>query len=105
MHDKQREPLFWILGEDGRTPVATEDMVVWGACFRDFASRQVGHDVAPLRSVTTQFTCVNLAQGGTPLLFETRWSIDTKPFGIALTSTWKEAEEFHQKLCREFGIK
>lgn len=93
---------LYVLLEDGRTPLAVEDVVVWGRWFEDF-NRVVKQDEKDGVLVSTVFLGIdhNFFQTGPPLLWETlvfRGPYDGK---MDRYSSYEEAVAGHERMCRE----
>jgi len=88
----------FILGPDGRTPVAEPDISKWGL-WLETADRSVQKTAFGEVEVSTVFLGLDHSFGGRPMLFE------TMIFGGPLDgyqerySTWSEAEAGHDVAC------
>jgi hypothetical protein len=94
----------YILAEDGKTPVAEEDVLKWGRWFES-AKRHVAEDYVRHMRVSTIFLGLDYSFGdGPPLLWQ------TMVFGGPLDqaqqrySSYEDAVEGHaEMLCRVKG--
>lgn len=93
---------LWILAEDGRTPVRTDDVLTWGEFMEDIAKRLVGFDSREggSASVSTVFYGLPRPMGeGKIAFFETLVSFKGSPEYVRLSATWEDAVEMHKALC------
>lgn len=100
-------PLFWILGEDGKTPVTTDDVMVWGACMQDAPRKHVGWDWDNAKAITVSTVFLGLDHGmfsDKPILFETMIFSSTRSEIYQRYSTWEDAERGHIAACELAGI-
>ena len=102
------KPLYWVLGEDGKTPVSTSDIMVWAACMGNEVTKRVAldHDGEGKVSVSTVFLGIDHAfGGGPPVLFETMVFGGQYSESQMRYHTWDEALEGHNHACERLGIK
>lgn len=101
-------PHFWILGEDGRTPVPAPDLTTWGEFMEDWQKRQVAYDVNPHTGVGASTIFYGMKRFGPNvdkvMFFETMVFTGDSPTFIRLSATWEFAEELHMALCAVYGI-
>lgn len=101
-------PLYWILAEDGKTPVQTDDIEVWARCMGNEATKRVAYDYSNCMniSVSTVFLGIDHGYGdGAPVLFETMIFGGKHHEWQQRYCTWEEAELGHQEACDLSGIK
>lgn len=99
--------LYYILAEDGKTPIATQDMVLWGQYME-----ANGWHIADTRDadkgirVSTIFLGINhnLWGSGPPVLFETIVEKGGKTEYMRRYTTWDQAERGHKVACGIAGI-
>lgn len=93
---------FWMLAEDGRTPVRTDDVLAWGEFMADVANRLIAFDsrAGGDASVSTVFYGLPRPMGGGKIaFFETMVSFKGSPEYVRLSTTCDEAIELHKALC------
>lgn len=106
-------PRYWVLAEDGRTPVGTQDLMEWArlcsAQGEDAGGRRVGWDYDNARGITVSTTFMgidhNFSDDGPPLLFETMIFGGPHNDYQERYSTWDEAERGHLRALELAGIK
>lgn len=101
-----RMPMHWILAEDGKTPIQTNDILAWGDCMAD-KKRQVGWDYDNDKGITVSTVFLGLDHnflGDRPVLFETMIFSQTGNHTQQRYCTWEEAERGHQVACEVAGI-
>lgn len=94
---------YYILDKN-KNAIPVDDIRQWGTAFEDFDARCVGKFQAKLHTVSTVFLGVNHSfdENSPPLLFETMvFDEDGRDCGLARTSTWKDAEYMHRRVCQE----
>lgn len=96
-----RQCLFYVLAEDGKTPIAEPDMQKYGEFFHDIGKRTVAKTTVGNCEVSTVFMCLdhNYTGSGDPVLWE------TLVFGGAMDGyqlryqSYDEALSSHNHLC------
>lgn len=89
---------YWILDADKR-PVKTDDVLVWGRYF-ETADRVVKQEMIGDVRVSTVFLGIDHNwSGGPPVLFETMIFGGEHDQYQDRCSTWKQAEQMHEKAC------
>lgn len=97
---------FWILDEDGRTPIPTDDILAWGQYMSDISLRRVGldHKNPHIEISTIFYGLPRLFRGGELAHFETMVSFQDRPELVRLSATWEEAEAMHRAMCAAHGV-
>jgi hypothetical protein len=98
---------LYILAEDGKTPVATDSMILWGRTQADIERRTVAKSRDEERgiAVSTVFLGINHNFGdGPPILFETMIFDGKSSDRQWRYATWEEAERGHKVACGIAGI-
>ena len=96
---EQWRPRYWILGEDGRTPVGMQSLHEWGQWFQQ-GKRKVARHRKARTVVSTVFLGLDHGYcGGPPILFETMIFGGPKDGYQVRYSTWDEAERGHAVAC------
>lgn len=91
---------------EGRTPVPTDDLMLWGQRF-ELDNRHVAVTIIGPYRISTVFLGIDHQfGGGPPLLFETmvfdaETTRSADGFGQWRCSTWEQAEQQHQDVTRE----
>jgi hypothetical protein len=102
--------MYWILADDGRTPINIDDHVAWGAFMKGDARVLDRTEIVPGVDVSTVFLGIdhNFIGGSKPLLWETmvfgrqRKEDDAE---IQLRyATYAEALAGHRRICAEMLI-
>lgn len=100
--------LYYILAEDGKTPIATQDMMLWAEWFGKNHPVHVAtsHDEAKGIHVSTVFLSLdhNHWGEGAPVLFETMVFGGPHNEKMDRYCTWEEAERGHKIMCGRVGI-
>ena len=99
--------LYYILAEDGKTPIATQDLMLWAG----FMQKGPVH-VADTRDeeqgvrVSTVFLSLdhNHSGIGPPILFETMVFGGKNSERMWRYTTWEEAERGHKVACGIAGV-
>lgn len=98
-------PTYFILGADGRTPVAVADILTWARWFergnRRVAATELSNGVG---WISTVFLGIdhNWAPQGPPVLFETMGFLnDDREDFFDRYHTWAEAEAGHARIVEE----
>jgi hypothetical protein len=106
------KPLYWILGPDGRTPEATDDIMLWGRGMEDKVKSgwRVGWDYDNDKGVTVSTTFLGIDHGfgfgdGPPVLFETMIFGGPHNDYQERYCSWAEAELGHALACELAGLK
>ncbi|MDX9668723.1 hypothetical protein [Pseudomonas sp. P8_250] len=105
---KFRVRIFWTLGEDGRTPAATEDVASWTEWMKDEKARRVALDVDYVNRVAVSTIFLGISTdmfSDTPALFQTLVFGGPKEGHQMRYKTWDEAEKGHRQVCELAGIK
>lgn len=99
---------LYILAEDGKTPVATDSMLLWGRMQVDIERRTVAKSRDEEReiAVSTVFLGINynFSGEGPPILFETMIFGGKSDERQWRYSSWEEAERGHKVACGIAGI-
>lgn len=98
---------LYILAEDGKTPVATDSMLLWGRSMADIERRTVAKSRDEEReiAVSTVFLGINHNYlDGPPILFETMIFGGANNERMWRYATWEEAERGHKVACGIAGI-
>lgn len=98
---------FWILAEDGRTPILTNDMKLVSRMFNDHEKKVVGRNRDEERDITVSTVFLAFDHGwepGKPVLFETMVFGGEDDGYIRRYHTWEEAERGHGLICGRVGI-
>lgn len=100
--------LYYILGEDGKTPVATEDLMLWATRHSDFEKWIVAKSYSKDEKVTVSTVFLGLDHNhwgkGAPVLFETLVFGGEHDGRMERYTTWDEAERGHKIMCGRVGI-
>lgn len=105
----RRPPAYWVLGgEDGRTPVGTDDVMEWAKLIEEPARKVVRQDQDPENKVGVSTVFLGLdhsfgSEGG-PVLFETMVFGGEYDGHMSRYRTWADAEVGHEEICQRVGI-
>ena len=90
--------MYWILDSDKR-PVQTSDVLEWGR-FYETQDRIVARSKIGDVQISTVFLGIDHSwDNGTPVLFETMVFGGNHDQYQERCSTWKQAEDMHERAC------
>ncbi len=92
------ELVYWILNEK-REPVKVADLQTWGKFFES-ADRTVKQETIDAVKISTVFLGIDHScNDGPPVLFETMIFGGEHDGHQERCSTWKQAEQMHERAC------
>lgn len=95
---------YYLLADDGKTPVQTTELLEVEKLLRDKEKRKVAHtEIDKDCHVSTVFLCIDHGWNGEVALFETMVFGGPHDGWMDRYATWDEAVEGHAKVVRQIN--